>query len=836
MSQKLSVDQVKSTQASLALRETDHSHSTECRENLQQLLEKNPKNIQNIIRLGKLYRQEQKHEQALNLFQKALQLKPQKIWSYIHVAIELIHFGEFAEAEQKLKKALEYSPNNFDVLMKLGELEQQRRQPEQALQYLQEALINHPQEVKPGIKIIKILWDLKQFNKAEKQLTQLLEKFPNNYEILIYSGRFARQLDQRTKALSWFRKAQEKATIPTQKLQAQWLEVEELNILGNIEQAKEIIDYIIQNNPENHDAKLVKASILRQQPSLLEATKICENILAIEPNNLDCRIELARIYSQSGQVEKAIALLEETHQLLAVNTKVLMLLGSLNQDLENWEIAEKWYQKACQEYPDNPYACSKLANLQFLLGNTTSAIQLLQEAQIKIPNSLELALKFIELQRLLGNFELSKQLLIEELEHFPHSKELLWQLCRLHMEQGNYSAALEVLDKISTDNQAVIKRTEQLRANIYFHQYDYQQAEKHFRKAIAIKSFTLGSRNQLATILMVTGRIDEARQELKLATAEFNLKLPPHKFSVPLKSHTAMITNELGINPPLMAKLQAVQQEIAANKIVGTEKIFAFGSILAEEQFYLGAALYLARELRTQGIFDQIQIALSQNSTNLPTIPKRIVQFWDESQPPPEVQKICQSWRDRNPEYEYIRFSLKSAVAFIKEHYDRQVVKAFANCDQPATQADFFRLAYLNKMGGFYADADDLCRQSLDMIVNLNPELVVLQEELAVLGNNFLGSVPGQTMIRTAFEQAVINLSDYSNESPWFATGPGLITSAVCSGLLPYLTNQDYQLWPRLLVLSQAQLRKIVHQHMPLPYKKTAKSWQNNAYQRRIKA
>ncbi len=89
------------------------------------------------------------------------------------------------------------------------------------------------------------------------------------------------------------------------------------------------------------------------------------------------------------------------------------------------------------------------------------------------------------------------------------------------------------------------------------------------------------------------------------------------------------------------------------------------------------------------------------------------------------VQKICQSWVDCNPQYEYIRFSLKTAIAFIKEHYDNRVLEAFARCKQAATQADLFRLAYLNKMGGFYADADDLCQKSLDVLLAPSPELSV---------------------------------------------------------------------------------------------------------------
>jgi len=179
-------------------------------------------------------------------------------------------------------------------------------------------------------------------------------------------------------------------------------------------------------------------------------------------------------------------------------------------------------------------------------------------------------------------------------------------------------------------------------------------------------------------------------------------------------------------------------------------------------------------------------------------------------------------------------FSLDKAIAFLQENYDSQVLQAFNNCHHAATKSDFFRLAYLNKMGGFYADVDDKCLQPLDALVNHNPELIVAQGLRSNIENDFLGCIPGQVMIAAAFNQAVESLIDYCNESPWFKTGPALITSSVCNGLVPYLTTPDYPDLPRIIVLNQSQLRHTVHQHLPLAYKKTNKSWNHDA-KRKIK-
>ena len=437
-----------------------------------------------------------------------------------------------------------------------------------------------------------------------------------------------------------------------------------------------------------------------------------------------------------------------------------------------------------------------------------------------------------DLNNCLGNIDFSHKIVKEGLNQFPNNQLLLWKLCNLHLNQGNFSDAFKVINLMSVDSKNWQGKIHKSTANLYFNQYKYEKAEEYFQKSIALTPVATNQRVLLASILMLTGRIDQARQELKQATQELSLKNPLGKLVIPLKSHSAMLINEIRISPPMMAKLLATQKKS------GQARIIALGDLLKKSSTYFGTALYLAKELRSQGIFDRLQTALSYNSSlkNIACIPQRIVQFWDEREPPLEVQKLCQSWIDFNPNYEYIRFSWETAIAFLKQHYDEKVLKAFVNCDEPATQADFFRLAYLSKMGGFYADADDKCCQSLDTLLSGNPELIIIQENLACIGNNFIGCIPQQKIINWAFKQAVANMSYYCNEGPWLKTGPGLLTSAVGNGLIPYLSVTDYQMWPRISVLTQTQLRKIISQHNKLPYKKTDKNWKNNAYHSRVKA
>ena len=800
----------------------------DCQENLQQLLAKAPNHVRGMINLAKVHQKKGEREKAIELYKKVLQIDPQANEATINLVEQLQKCNLYAEAIQYLQKATHNSPKHFGLLICWGKLEQSRRNFPPALEYFQQAISLHPDKLNAYFGQIDTLWQLGDYKEVKHQLENLRSNFGDRYPVLIYSGGFERKLGRRENALRWHQLAQTKAAELGQIINVQIEIAEDLKALGRYDEALETIESTIALQPEHLPSLVIKGSILLAKAELAKAAEAYEHILTLKPVHFEARIELAKIYSQSGQVDRAIALLEETESLLGIKVKTCIRLGLLYQALEDWENAEISYVKACQAKPDNYQGYYELANLHFLQGDIEVAFELLDQARQKSPYSVEVELRWIQFQKRLGNIDLCQKPLIELLKQSPKNLKLWWELCIVYMNQGNYASAANVLKRINVDSQYGIRRTQELRAKIYFHQYNYQQAEQYLREAIALSPVANFERNQLAAILMLTGRIDEARQELRIATQELGLRVHPGKVQVPLKSHIAMTLNQLRINPPLLAELLQAER-------TSPNRMLAFGRIVKREPNYLGAALYLTRELRTQGIFEHLKYNLAQNSSRLPTIPKRIVQFWDEPEPPPEVEQICQSWQDCNPEYEYHRFSLDEAIAFLNEHYDERVLQAFANCDLPATQSDFFRLAYLYKMGGFYADADDKCRRSLDTLVDLSPELVILQEDFACIGNNFLGCIPGQSIIQQAFEQAVENLSYYSNESPWFKTGPGLITSAVSSGLVAYLSNKNYQTWPRLLVLNQSELRKIVVQHIYLPYKRTDKSWLHESSHRRLK-
>lgn len=88
------------------------------------------------------------------------------------------------------------------------------------------------------------------------------------------------------------------------------------------------------------------------------------------------------------------------------------------------------------------------------------------------------------------------------------------------------------------------------------------------------------------------------------------------------------------------------------------------------------------------------------------TVPRRIMQFWDQETIPTEVQECMASWR-AIPDFDHVIFDDARAREFIRVEYEARHLEAYDLCNHPAMKSDLFRLAYLYHQGGVYIDADD---------------------------------------------------------------------------------------------------------------------------------
>jgi len=229
------------------------------------------------------------------------------------------------------------------------------------------------------------------------------------------------------------------------------------------------------------------------------------------------------------------------------------------------------------------------------------------------------------------------------------------------------------------------------------------------------------------------------------------------------------------------------------------ERVGAIAQILRTEPTHFGAAHQLLISLRQGGAFADREPPGGRSNHPTSPVPRKIVQFWDQPEIPGDILHGMLSWPQQCLGFEHQIFNDASAHAFIQRTCDKTVAKAYRQANHPAMRADIFRLAYLAVEGGIYADADDICRRSVGDLLSPNVELVLVQEDLGSIGNNFICVRPEHPFIAAALEQVVTQVLKKQQNIIWFLTGPGAMTQRFCLYFLDVLAAgelpQRFRFW-----------------------------------------
>lgn len=214
--------------------------------------------------------------------------------------------------------------------------------------------------------------------------------------------------------------------------------------------------------------------------------------------------------------------------------------------------------------------------------------------------------------------------------------------------------------------------------------------------------------------------------------------------------------------------------------------------------------------------------ALNKLSADKQRIPKKIMQYWDQSVPPLEVQQLMQSWAEQNPDWQYSRFDDQSAQSFLVENELHQVLNAYRLADSAAMKCDIFRLAYLWINGGVYSDADSRACDSMKSHVDVSKALIVVQEIHGGLGNYWIAVASKHLVIYEALQLAVDRVISGRRDT-WFASGPGVLNLS----LAPYMAKDflsDWRLNSSVQILNNRSLHSFCWSHVGAGYK-TLFSW-----------
>jgi hypothetical protein len=165
-----------------------------------------------------------------------------------------------------------------------------------------------------------------------------------------------------------------------------------------------------------------------------------------------------------------------------------------------------------------------------------------------------------------------------------------------------------------------------------------------------------------------------------------------------------------------------------------------------------------------------------------------LVQFWDQPQPPADVQQVMDSWVRHNPGLPLARFHAASARDYLAG-VGAEALAAFDACRHPAMQSDVLRMVFLARHGGIWADVDEGClRPVSDWLARLPRVglLAAFSDEIPYYVHSYvMAAPPGSGVMARLVARMLPPLVSAARRGQalriWEATGPGLVTRAVAA-------------------------------------------------------
>ena len=210
-------------------------------------------------------------------------------------------------------------------------------------------------------------------------------------------------------------------------------------------------------------------------------------------------------------------------------------------------------------------------------------------------------------------------------------------------------------------------------------------------------------------------------------------------------------------------------------------------------------------------------------------IPKRLVQFWDET-PPPDVQTLLDrnaTWASRN-DVSYHLYCEKDVEEYLtgRTQDGYELLDVFRSCFHPAMKADFFRLVTLYDHGGLYLDADNVLSDKAAVVFSYDRDVFFFDKRQLRVQNNYFAVLKNSPFVLRLLGKAIQNIMTRENDTIGIGilTGPYLFTRQL------YETFEASQAYECYLVdyLAEADFardgKKILGKK--LAYKNTKMNWQ----------
>jgi tetratricopeptide (TPR) repeat protein len=815
---------------------------------LEQGLEKVPRDPQTLIKAAHCLRELQRLDEAITMYGRVIAEEPGNGWAYLGMGQSAKRLGRLQEAEDCFAKALALASDDIGLRLDLSAEHRYMGRFDEARTLAQNVLTTAPANYRALTSLAETERAAGRHEVALGVLEQCLEIAPRDPQMLIRAAHCLRSLERLDEAIAMYRR------VIAEEPGNGWAHLgmgQSAKRLGRLQEAEDCFGKALALSPNDTGLRLDLSAEHRYMGRFDEARTLAQNVLTAAPADLRAMTSLAETERAAGRYEEALQWLERTRALRPLDTDILVKMAGAARLLGRQDECNNYLEAALQIDPLSVSAIRSLAEQYLRADDADAALELLRPAALERPNDTALQLTLLDALITAGMPQAALALMDElEIRLGAHPNILIKRahtLRRIGLYHESAAANLRattlypyhdiawferfeteillspdaeieaLLDAAPAVTPQEIAQQARCRGAFAERQWRFDDAAAHYKTALALHPQNAGVAFNLARVYLLT--LDLAQVKVQLQHHRDidapNLRLRGKSLNTSQTLYGQLL-DEYALNetPPRVRPLLSLPP---------ADRLDALLPLVEAEPDNTAAAVALVLALRLSGALSEI---VHPGDT---AIPKLIFQFWDSRDIPEDIATYRASWHTHNPDYTVHAFDNAAALKFLQSTFPPAVAQAYRHAIEPAQKADIFRLAVLFAHGGVYADADDRCQQPLRNLLPETASLVLYQEDLGTIANNFIATAPRHPLILKALQLAIQAINRGDSDITWLSTGPGMVTRAFAQ---TYALGEQ-RLPGQTLVYSLRELSPVIAVHCHCAYKKTKKHWSNSSFSRK---
>ncbi len=513
-------------------------------------LQVNSTNLEARYFLGVIFERQGKWRQAFSTFNAVIVEKPLHPGANLHLARFYLLAGDTDEAEKKIAVTLKQKPNDAEARALRAAVYLRRNKLQAAIDEAEAARKTDANNLAAMSVIVQAYRKMKEPDKALEILNEAVDKNPTKTAPLIL--RISLHLEQNKRDLVErdFSRLFEIAP----KEPAFRLALARVYIIWNRSAAAEIaLRDAVRVAPKNDTLKQLLVVFLRKRRKFGVAEKSLNQLIVKNPSSQIYRFGLADLYARNDLASKAKSIYtaiiqskkeKKNPQAIAARAafaRLLLIEGKT-------AAARKEIEEVMKLDPANEAGILMLAQMNFRIKKYDSVISELRQLIGNKPNAINAGRLLAEAYIRKRQFDLAGDTLAKLVKQRPRDDKIAVRLAQLYALQKRYPAANGVLDKVIarspglesalatkaeiqarekryepasetlrkllkiTKNKALVYR---LLGRVYLRNRNYQKALWALESAVELKSFDGELATMITTSYVALGKLSKAETRIR---------------------------------------------------------------------------------------------------------------------------------------------------------------------------------------------------------------------------------------------------------------------------------------------------------------------------------